>query len=263
MTYIPDPTRFQQLVLGGATGPVDCTAWAGAWVVSAHTQGTTYLSGRSIRLASSEPVPDPASPGLNDEQVDAAIYRLTSGRVDLDTVRGLSRSQVQARVIDGRWVSLAVKRSVLVDRGLLTGFRGAHRITVHARSIDNAPVIGDPLVAHYVVGSWDAVSDACQAVTPSGTIFAQFSRDLTPDYQVVIHPAAGYTARAFWRYHLDGAGNITGRTRASTGGFTARCTRPVYHPSSLPNMARRLVQLTTGSRKGYWVDARHAEEVYP
>jgi hypothetical protein len=261
MTYTPDITRYQQLVYGGRTGSVDCTAWAGAIVVDAHTNGGTKLSGRSIRLASSEPVPDPASPGLNDEQVDAAIYRLTSGHVDLDTRRGLSRYEVKARVIDGRWVSLAVKRSVLVNRGYLTGFLGAHRLTVHARLLDGAPVIGDPLVSHYVPSTWDAVFDAAQATTPSGIIFAQFSRDLTPDYRAIVKPSSGGRI-AFFQYHLKD-GRITGRTRSYTGGFSAMCTRPMWTPSDIPVLARRLVRLTTGSRAGWYVDARYAAEVYP
>lgn len=256
MTYTPDPARYQQLIVGGPTGPVDCTAHGGAWVTDAHTKGAIKLSGRAIRLASSEPIPDPASPGLNVGQVDAAIYRLTNGRVNLDTVdpRVMTRAALKARVVAGAWVNLAVKRAVLVDRGMggSNGFRGAHDVTVHCNPGDSTPVIGDPLVPYYIRSSWDAVLDAAQAVTASGLIFASFTRDLIPEYRVVMSGPD----RSFWRYFLD-SGQANRRTVSRTDGFSAACTPPRYFPG---RYARRLVQLTTGSRKGWWIDARWAEE---
>lgn len=267
MTYTPDITRYQQLVYGGATRGVDCTAWGGALITDAHTQGATKLSGRAIRLASDEPVPDPASPGLNVGQVDAAIYRLTGGKVNLDTPdpRTVSRAELKARIVDGRWANLAVKRSILVDRGYGggNGFRGAHDITLHARAIDNTPVIGDPLVPYYIPATWDAVLDAAQAVTASGLLFVSYTRDLTPDYAVRVRPSAGYDRVSFVHYTLDKAGRITGRARAYTGGFSATCTPPKWHSGTGKIAGRSLVQLTSGSRTGWWISAKYAKEIVP
>lgn len=261
MTYTPDPARYQQLIVGGPTGPVDCTAHGGAWVTDAHTKGAIKLSGRAIRLASSEPIPDPASPGLNVGQVDAAIYRLTNGRVNLDTVdpRVMTRAALKARVVAGAWVNLAVKRAVLVDRGMggSNGFRGAHDVTVHCNPGDSTPVIGDPLVPYYIRSTWDAVLDAAQAVTPSGLLFTSFTRDLIPEYRVHIPGGSDGGSRRFWRYYMDANGSVNRRAISSTRGFTARCTPPRYYPG---RYARQFVRLTDGSRAGWWIDARFASE---
>lgn len=267
MTYTPDIKRYQQLVYGGATRAVDCTAWGGALVTDAHTQGAIKLSGRAIRLASDEPIPDSSSPGLNVGQVDAAIYRLTNGRVNLDTrdPRYLSRAIAKSLIIDGRWANVAVKRSVLVDRGYggSNGFRGAHDITLHARAIDNVPVIGDTLVPYYIPSSWDAVFDAMQAVTSADWMFASFSRDLTPDYRAVVKPRAGYDRLRFGHFQLDANGVIVSYRYAYTGGFSAKCTPPKFHSGSHGIAGRKLVQLTTGSRAGWWINGKYAVEQIP
>ena len=261
MTYTPDIRRYQQLVYGGATAGVDCTAWGGALCTDAHTQGAIKLTGRQIRLASSEPVPDHASPGLNVGQVDAAIYKLTGGKVNLDTLdpREVGRQTVRGRVIGGRWVNLAVKRGVLVDRGYggSNGFRGAHDITVHCNPGDDTPVIGDPLVPYYIRSTWDAVLDAAQAVTASGYIFCSFTRDLIPEYHCPIKPDPGEGLERFYTYTVKN-GVITGRKPDATKGFDARCTAPRYYPGV---HARRLVRLLGGAREGKYVDARRAREV--
>lgn len=256
--YRPDPSLFQQLVVGGKTASVDCTAHGGAWCCAAHTVGATILNGRQVRLASNEPIPDPRSPGLNVQQVDDAIRKLTGGRVDFYTpVPGtFGRAGFRDRVIDGRWANLAVKRSVLVDRGYggSSGFRGAHDITIHARATDLAPIIGDPLVHYYYAATWDAVLDAAQAVTTTGYIFASFTRDLTDDYRVSVHPDTG----RFYRYFLNANGSIVSRKWSRTGGFSAACTPPKLHRGE---WTKGLVQLTSGSRKGWWINARYAREV--
>ena len=265
MTYTPDITRYQQLVYGGKTGSVDCTAWGGALCVDAHTRGATKLTGRAIRLASDEPIPDPGSPGLNVGQVDTAIYRLTDGRVNLDTPNAatLTRTMVQDRIKDGRWANVAVNRATLINRGYGGGasFAGKHDITLHARAIDFAPVIGDPLVPRYYPATWDAVLDAMEAVTAGNYLFASFTRDLTPDYRAEVKPKAGTSKKRFARYRLNSTGVIVDYEYAYTGGFSAACTPPKYHSSAIGITGRRLVQLTTGSRKGWWINGAYAEEV--
>ena len=261
MTYTPDIKRYQQLVYGGPTGSVDCTAWGGALVTDAHTQGATKLSGRAIRLASSEPTPDPGSPGLNVGQVDAAIYRLTKGRVNLDTPdpRDPSRDSIKRHLIAGRWANIAVNRGVLVSRGYggSNGFRGSHDITLHCRPGDPTPIIGDPLVPYYIRSSWDAVLDAAQAVTASGLLFLSYTRDLIPEYHCPIKPTPPETLERFYVYSVSN-GVITGRKADATRGFDATCTAPRYFPGV---HARRLVRLLGGAREGKYVDARRAREV--
>lgn len=265
----PDIRDYQQLVYGGATRSVDCSGWSGAINTDAHTRGATKLTGRAIRLASNEPVPDPESPGLNVQQVDAAIYKLTGGKVDMwtPTPGTIGRAGFRDHLIDGRWVHVAVKRGVLVDRGFggSSGFRGSHAITVHARMTDLSPVIGDPLVPYYYAASWDAILDAAEAVTPSGLLYVSFTRDLTVDYRVSVHPDPGKRRKKFLRYFVDGDGRITGRKASYTTGFSATCTAPRMHTGSVQTrngrvaVARELVKLTSGSRDEWWINAVYAE----
>lgn len=259
-TATPDMRDYQQLVYGGKTGPVDCAGWAGAICCHAHTKGATRVTGRQIRLASNEPIPDVGSPGLNVSQVDAAVYKLTSGRVNFDTPLpgSLGRVGVRDRVIDGQWVHLAVNRGVLVSRGYggSSGFRGSHAITGHIRATDLMFIDGDPLVPYFYAVPWDVVIDAAQAVTNSGDIFCSFTRDLTLDWAVVVRPRAGADTRVFYRYFLTN-GKIVKRERHRTEGFTATCTPPRLHTGTL---TRELVQLTSGRRKGWWISATYARQ---
>lgn len=261
MTYTPNPARYQQLIVGGKTGPVDCTAHGGAWCADAHSVGKILLNGRQIRLASNEPVPDPRSPGLNVQQVDNALVKLTDGKVDLHTPIPGSFGRVGTRktIVDGSWANIAVKRSVLVDRGYGgdSGFRGAHDITLHVRQTDLAPIIGDPLVDYYYSATWDAVLDAAQAVTSTGDIFASFTRDLTRDWRASVQVSPGKTRRGYFRYYLNSDGTIrTRRFLYTSKGFTADCTPPRVHGG---RWTRELVQLTSGTRAGYWINSAYAE----
>lgn len=266
MTYTPDVLRYQQL-REPITGRFDCSAYSAAWITDAHTGGATKLTGRAIRLASSEPVPDRTSPGLNLPQVDAAVLKLTSSRVNLDTRTGLGHYAFRDLVKDGRWAILQVNRGVLVDKGFggSHGFRGGHAITVHFDG--TAPIIGDPLVPYYIRTGWAALYQAAGALVINtdgtrlgyGRVNVSLTRDLTPDYLAVITPTYGDRV-AFWQYLLNTRGEAYARSRAYTGGFSARCTPPRWTPGPF---ARSLVRLTSGSRAGWYVDARYAEEVTP
>lgn len=269
MTYTPDIRAYQQLLYGGPTGPYDCTAWSGAILVDAHTQGAIKTTGRAIRLNTDEAVPDGSSPGLNLPQVDEAVLKITTSRgraVDLDTRvqgRSLTRAEAQFRIVDGRWATVQVLRSVLVNRGFLDGFRGGHALTVHALDV---PVIGDPLVAHYVRASWDVIWDAAEALT-GGYIYAQFTRDLTLDYRWVLAPKPPATVRVF-NHFIVKDGRIARIEKATTRGTHVKCTVPRYvrgKAGAPAYWSRYLVQLVAPghARDGWYVDARWAEELNP
>lgn len=265
MTYRPDITRYQQLVYGGPTGPYDCAAWSGAILVDAHTQGKRKTTGRIIRLATDEPVPDPRSPGLNLPQVDAAVRKVTS--IDLETIT-LKRGAAQFRIADGRWGHVQVLRSVLVDRGLGggNGFRGGHSITVHA--IAGIPYIGDPLVARYLRATWDPIWDAAEAFS-DGWVRAQYTRDLTPDYRAILVPVPPAQTIRFAFYNVkDGrivpGGEGTSYTWVVTkGSGRPRCTTPRRVRWGTSSKYVPLVQLIEGAHSGKWVHAQYAQELVP
>lgn len=71
-TYLVPPGY--QLQDGGRTGPFDCTAWSASRLIAKVTNGLRVPYGQRIRALSSEPVPDPRSPGLNIPQVSDVAY---------------------------------------------------------------------------------------------------------------------------------------------------------------------------------------------
>lgn len=263
MTYVPDPRDYQQLE-EPKTGNVDCTAYGAAFRCDAHSKGLIKTTGRQVRLHTDEPVPDPQSPGLNLGQVDAAMVDITNGRVNFDTraqSRALPRAEVKWRIKDGRFCGLSITRGVLVDRGFVSGFRGAHDITVFTRDTEpDQPLMFDPLVRNIIRISWDVAFDAAETLT--GRPYAQFTRDLTPDYRAVIPPHSGTD---YYQYHLDAQSRIRDTTARNTpGGVTARCSVPSYHGSVVPGISGRyLVMLTEGPNKGRWINARFASEINP
>lgn len=270
MTYIPDARRYQQLRLGGPTGPYDCTAWTAAWLADAHSEGKVRLTGRQIRLASNEPVPDRDSPGLNLSQVDRALRKLTSPDIDLDTRTGIDQAEAQRMVLAGHWMGLQVNRGVLVDRGFAgeNRFRGGHALTVHAEG--NVPVIGDPLVPYYIRASWRAVWAAAEALvlTPGGLTvgdlpgdraYATFTRDVTREYRVSIHPKPPAKRQAYWVYRVKDD-EIIGRVASATRGFSAACTQAREYPWR-GHPPKSLVRIKDGSAAGRWVASGWSKEI--
>lgn len=262
MTYYPDPLRYQQIDNGDPFGPFDCTAWAAAFDVDAHTEGTFKTTGTAIRRHSNEATPDPRSPGLNLDQVDEAVNIITKGKVDFDTHWGLDIDIVQHRIIDGRYAELQVNRGVLVDAGYGgdSGFRGGHAISVSWRV--GAPVIFDPLVRHVMRASWTPIWRACGALWTGSHVLGYgranvgFTRDVTPDWTMRI-PAG----RNFSTFTVSkGAVVPPPHHHHTPNGFSALCTPPFW--ASWPGHDRvKLVTITTGFMEGKNVRAKWAQEI--
>jgi len=68
--------HLYQLIASDPYGGKNCTAYALARAINAATLGGLIVSGRQVRALSSEPVPDPASPGLNLAQAVAVSIKL-------------------------------------------------------------------------------------------------------------------------------------------------------------------------------------------
>lgn len=269
---VPDIRDYQQLD-EPKTGPYDCTAYTGAVLLHAHTKGVTTTTGRTVRLRSDEPIPDPDSPGLNYPQIDASIRKIAPA-VDLDTRSGyqaLTRGQIKNRAVDGRWFGIQVLRGVLVHRGFggNSDFMGGHSISVHTREIDNEPVILDSLVPWAIRTGWDALFDAGEACPGAGgRINTIWTRDLTPDYHVVIRPPKGYDEQGFARFIVrynpsKKRSEIVDSRPEATPGFEGDCAPPRYFANKAGGKGRLLVKITEGQFKGWYVDDRWAREKNP
>lgn len=253
------PTDQRQLVYkwGGKYGGANCTACAAGEAGEAQTCGSLLYTGAQVRAASNEPIPDPSSPGLNLPQVDAALYKLSNGRIDLDTHQGYDTSAAEVRIVGGAQAIVQIQRSVLIKHGLGFGnsFPGGHAIETGMSS--TGLWFLDPLTGRHAITFavlWEAA--AALVVSKSGEIagrgkcYIAFTRDLVPDYRVSVQPFKGETRRSFALYTVSGthivpADGHNGRQVRSTGGFSANCRPPRLYQWS-GHSSQRLVIITSG-----------------
>ncbi|HEY3544868.1 MAG TPA: hypothetical protein VGK17_02110 [Propionicimonas sp.] len=147
-------------------------------------------------------------------------------------------------------------------------FDGDHAIGVHPnnRTVDGQREwwINDPICP---AGRWEreAVLQRYAVKLAASVYFGVFSQPVPSvpvRWRFAMRPlvATPTRPRRFYVYTVT-AGKITGRTLDSTLGFTAACTAPKAYPWVGVHSPTRLVKLTSGSRRGLWVDARWAEEI--
>lgn len=251
------PTHQNQLGPdGGKYGSTNCTACSAGMAGQAHTCGGLRYTGAQIRAASSEPIPDPRSPGLNLAQVDSALYRLSSGRIDLDTHYRYDFSALQRRVDGGAQAILQIRRKVLVDRGHAHGnlFGLGHAIEIGRDS--TGLWFDDPLTGRFYV-DWETLKRAAGALVLNlagdicgyGKAYVAFTRDIVPDYRVSIHPGLAF------RYILrDGMiwDREPIRFKSNTGAPCGAPRRWLAHPKGkLPSLgSKRGSLITAGYLKG-------------
>lgn len=143
MAIIYRPKHQRQLSPGtGPTGRFDCTAYAAAMAIDRATLGGTIVSGKQVRLASNEPIPDPKSPGLNLPQVVAVAFRW---HVELESRVGAPWSAVMAALREGRGVILQGDADQVGAYNCQTGFAGDHAVYVNHISGDGDLFWQDPL----------------------------------------------------------------------------------------------------------------------
>jgi hypothetical protein len=271
-TYVADPS-FQ--IGAGSTGPYDCTAHSASDAIDHATCGAKDPGGRTIRLQSSEPIPDPRSPGLNLPQV-ADVARDHYG-VYLDVhigARKVAWTEYERRRLAGQGAIIQVDYGPIADSRFDAGrgFRGGHAMfeTIHATydpladgraaGVFKAPASGvvyDRAVmkqaAAKLVTRRDDLGRAIERVG-EGFVWAAFTRDVIPAYSVRV------PAGEFWAYAVDGD-DVKYRRRRTTGGFSAGCTPPRSYRWGGRTVT--LVQLTTGSRAGRFISANYAQEATP
>lgn len=76
MAHIYRPRHQRQLIGSDPFGKFNCTAYAAAMFADAVTLGGSRVTGKQVRAWSSEPIPNPSSPGLNIAQVGVVLRRL-------------------------------------------------------------------------------------------------------------------------------------------------------------------------------------------
>lgn len=262
MTLDRRPKLSQQFDPRDATSHVDCAATAGAILADADSRGVFTFTHGQVRAATNEPVPDPRSPGLNWTQVDAALFRLTRGQVDLDVHSlGSPWAPVVPALVAGRWAGLSVIRGVLVDAGYGGGstFRGAHAITAGYDHVRRCVIVGDPLVPAWLVNVPPAVLEAgCRALVvgagaPGGAYYA-LTRDVFDEAPDSRRYSALFAGGSYWAYDVVG-GAITGREALRFSGPTsAPCEAPALVPWPGHGRDRKLVRVTAGGLKGRYVE---------
>jgi hypothetical protein len=257
-----------QLQSGGATGPYDCTAWAARTLIATATCGAKVVSGRTIRLRSSEPIPDMSSPGLNLPQVAAVASRYYGVYMDLQIgSQRVTFAEYERRRKAGQPTIIQVGYAPIAASKYNAGrgFRGNHAIaeTTHATYDPLADGRAAGVFRHNgtvydrnIIKTAAGMLDIGGRRVGYGYVWAAFGRDVVPTYRVAL------SAQYFWTYKVDSNGRITGRTRSKTGGFSASCTAPGAYYWPFAGKYYRLVQLTSGSRKGQWIAASFAE-AYP
>lgn len=100
-----DWAPFYQLRQGDPHGGKNCAAYSLAAGLRFDSCGATRVTGRSVRALSSEPVPDPKSPGLTHEQLAEVAAKFG---VTLAVHRGMPWDEVDQARDEGYGVLLAI-----------------------------------------------------------------------------------------------------------------------------------------------------------
>jgi hypothetical protein len=278
-TYVAPP-GYQ---LGaGPTGPVDCTAWAASRAIAHATCGEKVPTGRTIRRHSDEPIPDPASPGLNLYQVADVAREVFGVHLDVRTGwRALSWGEYEARRKGGAaaviQVSYAPIADSLYDAG--RGFRGGHALFesrhdtldsladgrttgVYDRDVEGVRIYPRNLMRRAAGDLVIGRGSGYPIRVGEGKVWCAFTADTVPEYAVKVpKPRRKRDWRRLRLWHI-----IDGRIAQDpwkvdlTRGFSATSTPPrvFRHPDGT---LRHLVCLTSGSREGKWISARWAYPV--
>jgi hypothetical protein len=264
-SYVADPSF--QITQGGTTGPYDCTAHSASDAIDFATCGAKDPGGRTIRLLSSEPVPDPASPGLKLAQVAEVAIEHYGVYLDVRTgARAVTWDEYERRRKGGQGAIVQVSYAPIAATkydAFGSTFFGGHAMfeSVHATY--------DPGADGRRTGIWKfdgtvyprelmkrsaGLLDIGTRSVGYGLVWAAFTRDVIPDFKASV--PAGY----YHRFYISN-GRIVDRDRLRTGGFSADCSPPRLFWWPAAGKSYRLVQLRGGAHKGQWIAASFAHEV--
>jgi hypothetical protein len=255
---------------GSVCQGTNCVAASDAMLVSRSTAGKETPTAAHIRTLIGG-----ACGGLTSDAVryvNRVFYSLLCEQENAQPWSGLALASVhRGFILHG---SYSVFNGTRFDASR-NNFGGNHAVYVQGANTDGTWKVLDPLADGRYVGcpkGYEDIPDtllrkfAGSVITGSGSALGPglamvlFSiPDVAPKrYAVSIAGRPGGTP--FFVYILVN-GVIDHRVIAHTGGFSATCTAPkLYHWPSL-GTTHSLVQLTSGSRKGQYIDSKYARIV--
>lgn len=134
------PAFQRQLRRDDRDGKYNCAAYSAAMVADYDSCGETVTTGRRVRELSTEPIPDPDSPGMTLGQVDDVLRR--HFRVDPDTRMRYPWAEFERRISAGQAAILSVGYRPI--RG--SRFRGSETFDKgHAIAVFPGFIVMDPL----------------------------------------------------------------------------------------------------------------------
>lgn len=261
--------RIQLQLREPITGRYDCTAYEAAVAGDAHSRGAQVFTGRTIRLNTDEPVPDPRSPGLNLRQTDEALFKVSRGTIDLDTRWNEPWPNIEVAGRAGKWIQLAVWREVLNDHGFSGGntFSKGHSTVWTFDQDMRLWILNDPLVPFWQAVPFSVMREAgaelmrqAAGIASSGG-YVSLTRDVFDVAAPVRHSIEFRRGISFFTYDvspINGILKITDRNDPvrlrGTGTSTApsQPIRQINWPAEHQN--RRLARITAGFMKGLYVE---------
>lgn len=143
MGFIYKPRHQKQITSADKYGGLNCTAYSCAMAIDRATLGGTLVTGKQVRAASNEPIPDPASPGLNLPQIVNVAF---GWHVELVNRTGAPWASLIAALKEGRGVVLSGDYDQIPNQysGQLS-FKGDHAVYVNHVSGDGDLYWYDPL----------------------------------------------------------------------------------------------------------------------
>lgn len=273
--YLP---RFQkQLRSDDPYGGMNCTAYAAAMAGDFDTCGVTVLTGEQVRALSDEPHPDPASPGLNLAQVDAA---LNHRGIDLEVRYRLPWDDFARKINKGEGAILQIDYGPIADSRFDAGrgFRGGHAMFVppgwgvmdplaDGRALNVYQYQGEPYpheLLKRAAGELVLSQESGHKIRLGyGSVYAAFTRDRRSTWTWEIDPAPGQHIVEFVIWRADEANRTCTpvRTQRSRGTEPRQCTPPRLYRSTRDGSSRSLVRLLAGAYAGHYVHSRYATEV--
>lgn len=277
-THVASPS-FQLKPSAGRTGPYDCTAHSCSDAIDHATCGNHDPGGRTIRLMSNEPVPDPKSPGLNLAQVELVAAKFG---VALDVhigPRALTWAKYEAAVNSGRGAIIQVRYAPIADSAYDAGrgFRDNHAMFESVHSTE------DPLADGRAHGVYDREKEGPRKYprdmmrrAAAGLVigyrngqpihagpdhvWCALTRDVSATYSMEIRPQKGRKYRRYRTFVIKG-GQIVGFRKMRTEGFARPCSAPrVFTWPDKDKNLRYLVQVKGGVHDGEWVRLHWAKE---